>query len=357
MSLQSNETFSQSIQNMDIHDSIDQLIGDIQDSGQQLQTKELLLEQMKAVLSQISILNKLRDGIVVMSFNHELSIRPNECHKYALLISIDENNLVDINIKPDYWRLNLQIKSSESDDDNQSYSLIQCESIELDKFLSSQTIPIVLELSEFQYKCLPLVIDVSLVFEIPQNLIKYIFESDLSEIENLYDFQLTQWTLNDFHFLSFVRYVDQRYDYKELMFKEMKSLDLLGEDVESSNESEAKIYTNRIFLMIETIKKTINIESDDKICFELIKHLVPKQIAADCIDVCDRSATLKAFYFGHNIKIIVSIFPEQPMFLNITIEANSLTVMATIRKTLIQLLNVSFKYPLISFVFNKWSYI
>jgi hypothetical protein len=258
----------------------------------------------------------------------------------VLFVQID-NDFIDININSSYWKLNLQIRSSESDD-NQNYSLIQCESIELSRFQSSETVAIILELSEFEYKSVPLLIDVSLVFKIPLNLIKFIYETNnLSQIQTIFDIQLTQWTLNEFHFLSFTPNADQCFDFKELLRKELNSMNRLEEDYESVNENERKLCRSGIFLMIQTIKETINIESNDNICVQMIKYLIPKPIPDDCIAITNGSASLEAFYFGHNVKLIATLLEAQQNFLNISIEAKNLSVMTTIRKCLIQLLNVS----------------
>jgi hypothetical protein len=342
MDFESNANVSQINESLDIEDSIDRLVDNISDSGNQLESKELKIEEMQTVLSQISIFNKLSHGLIDIKLNNNLSIRRTECHQYVLLIETD-NNLIDININSNYWKLNLQIRSSESDD-NQNYSLIQCESIELNRFLSSETVVITLELSEFEYKSLPLLIDVSLVFKIPLNLIKYIYETNnLSEIQTIFDIQLTQWTLNEFHFLSFIPNADQCFDLKELIRKELNSMNRLEEEgYESVNENERKLYRNGIFFMIETIKETINIEPNDNICLQMIKYLIPKKIPVDCIAINNSGASVEAFYFGHNIKLIATLLEAQPNFVNISIEAKNLSVITTIRKCLIQLLNVSF---------------
>jgi hypothetical protein len=342
MDFESNANVSQINESLDIEDNIDRLVDNISDSGDQLENKELKIEQMQTILSQISIFNKLRDGLIDIKFNNNLSICRTECHQYVLLVQIDKN-LIDININSNYWKLNLQIRSSESDD-NQNYSLIQCESIELNRFLSSERVAIILELSEFEYKSLPLLIDVSLVFKIPLNLIEYIYETnDLSEIQTIFDIQITQWTLNEFHFLSFTPNADQCFDFKELIRKELNSMNRLEEeDYESVDENESKLCRSGIFLMVETIKETINIESNDNICVEMIKYLIPKPIPVDCIAISNGSASLEAFYFGHNVKLIATLFEAQPNFVNISIEAKNLSVITTIRKSLIQLLNVSF---------------
>jgi uncharacterized protein YjaG (DUF416 family) len=302
---------------------------------------------MKTVVSQMALFNKLKDGIIVMPLDYKLSIRPKEYHKYALLISVEEKHLIDSNIKPDFWCLCLQISSRDSQSDEthekQSFCLIQCQSIELNELMSSQTVTVILELSESQYRSLPLLINVSLNFQIPDKLIKYIYEwSDLSETQTLFDMQLTEWTLNEFDFLSFVRCIDQCFDFKELLHKDLNAMNRL-EGLASDHQSETQLHTNTIFVFIQTLKEKINIESNDDICSQFLKHLIPKQIPDQCIAVSNRSASVFAFYFGHNVKLMSSICSAQPNFVNMTIESQNISVITSIRKALIETLNVSFQ--------------